>query len=131
MSLTTEDRWVVMKSFFTSKGLVRQHLDSYNDFVERRIQQIVSDVGKVEPDIPNFYVRLGKIEIQDPSVREADGSVRNIAPAEARIRNLTYSAPVHLEMTPVYRDEKTGMEYDEETTSVYIGRLPIMLKSGY
>jgi DNA-directed RNA polymerase subunit B len=131
MSLGYGDRWVVMKSFFAAKGLVRQHLDSYNDFVERRVQQIVGDVGKIEPDIPNFYVRLGKVEIQDPSVREADGSVRNIAPAEARIRNLTYSAPVYLEMTPVYRDDKTGMEYDEETTSVYVGRLPIMLKSAF
>jgi DNA-directed RNA polymerase subunit B len=131
MSLSSSDRWVVMKSFFVSKGLVRQHLDSYNDFIERRLQQIVSDVGKIEPDIPNFYVRLGNVEIQNPSVREADGSVRNIAPTEARIRNLTYSAPIYLEMTPVNRDDKTGMEYDEETTSVYIGRLPIMLKSAY
>ena len=90
MALSSEDRWAVMKSFFLSKGLVRQHLDSYNYFVERRIQQIVSDVGKIEPDIPNYYVRLGKVEIQNHSVREADGSVRNIAPAEARIRNLTY-----------------------------------------
>ncbi|MFX0079011.1 MAG: DNA-directed RNA polymerase subunit B, partial [Candidatus Hermodarchaeota archaeon] len=131
MAISSEDRWSVMKSFFTSKGLVRQHLDSYNDFVERRIQRIVSDVGKIEPDIPNYYVRLGRVEIQNPSVREADGSVRNIAPAEARIRNLTYSSPIYLEMTPVYRDEKTGMEYDEETTSVYVGRLPIMLKSAF
>jgi DNA-directed RNA polymerase subunit B len=133
MVLTSEDRWAVMKSFFISKGLVRQHLDSYNDFVERRIQQIVSDVGKIEPDIPDkdYFVRLGRVEIQNPSVREADGSVRNIAPAEARIRNLTYSSPIYLEMTPVYRDKKTGMEYDEETTSVYVGRLPIMLKSAF
>ncbi|MDO8055490.1 MAG: DNA-directed RNA polymerase subunit B, partial [Candidatus Hermodarchaeota archaeon] len=131
MVLSSEDRWSVMKSFFSSKGLVRQHLDSYNDFVERRIKQIVSDVGKIEPDIENYYVRLGRLEIQNPSVREADGSVRNITPSEARIRNLTYSSPIYLEMTPVYQDKKTGMEYDEETTSVYIGRLPIMLKSAY
>jgi DNA-directed RNA polymerase subunit B len=120
-----------MKSFFASKGLVRQHLDSFNDLLERRIQQIVSDVGKIEPDIPNFYVKIGKIEIRDPSVREADGSVRQITPSEARIRNLTYSAPVYLEMTPIDKDEKTGMEYPKDTTKVYIGRLPIMLKSAF
>ncbi len=131
MSLTSEDRWVVMKSFFASKGLVRQHLDSFNDLLERRIQQIVSDVGKIEPDIPNFYVKIGKIEIRDPSVREADGSIRQITPSEARIRNLTYSAPVYLEMTPIDKDEKTGMEYPKDTTKVYIGRLPIMLKSAF
>lgn len=61
MSLTPADRWVVMKSFFTSKGLVRQHLDSYNDFLENRLQEIISDVAKIEPDIPNYYVRLGRV----------------------------------------------------------------------
>ncbi|MFX1474956.1 MAG: DNA-directed RNA polymerase subunit B'', partial [Promethearchaeota archaeon] len=131
MSLTSEDRWIVMKAFFASKGLVRQHLDSFNDLLERRIQQIVSDVGKIEPDIPNFYVKIGKVEIRDPSVREADGSIRQITPSEARIRNLTYSAPVYLEMTPIDKDEKTGMEYPKDTTKVYIGRLPIMLKSAF
>ena len=122
---------MVMKAFFASKGLVRQHLDSYNDFVERRMQQIVDEVGRIEPDIPNFYVRLGRIRVGEPSIREADGSVRAITPAEARIRNLTYSAPLYLEMTPVDRDAKTGMEYERGTTEVYIGRLPIMLKSDF
>ncbi len=122
--LLIHDRWVIMKAFFEEKGLVRQHLDSYNDFIERGIQQVIDEVGKIEPEIADFYVKLGKIEIGEPIIREADGSTRKIYPMEARIRNLTYAAPIYLEMTPVYANGKEG-----KTEKIYIGMMPIMLKS--
>ena len=49
--LSNEDKWVVLKSLFDEKGLVRQHLDSYNDFIENEMQQIVDESGEVVPDI--------------------------------------------------------------------------------
>jgi DNA-directed RNA polymerase beta subunit len=42
---------------------------------------------------------------------------------EARLRNLAYAAPIALEMTPVI----DGREQDTEL--VYIGNIPVMLKS--
>ncbi|MHA1651732.1 MAG: DNA-directed RNA polymerase subunit B [Candidatus Helarchaeota archaeon] len=123
------DRWILMDAFFKEKGLVRQHLDSYNVFIEKTIQEVVDEVGRIEPDIPQYYVKLGRITIGDPTIREADGSVKPIFPIEARIRNLTYSAPLYLEMIPVRKDERTGIEIEGEAVNVYIGRLPIMLRS--
>lgn len=125
--LSQEDRWNLMKAFFSEKGLVRQHLDSYNEFIGRSIQQIVDEIEKIEPDIPGFYVKLGKVEVGEPTIREADGAVRPVTPMEARIRNLTYYAPLWLEMTPV--DLIEGVEVPGETANIYIGRLPVMLKS--
>jgi DNA-directed RNA polymerase subunit B len=118
-----------MQSFINEGILARQHLDSYNDFVENRLQQIVDEVGKIEPDIEGYYIKLGKIEVGAPTVKEADGSAKEIFPMEARIRNLTYSAPVYLEMTLVHKDERTGIEVESKPSKEYIGRLPIMLKS--
>ncbi|MHA1358086.1 MAG: DNA-directed RNA polymerase subunit B [Candidatus Helarchaeota archaeon] len=123
------DKWVLMNAFFQEKGLVRQHLDSYNVFIEKTIQEVVDEGGRIEPDIPQYYVKLGRITIGDPTIREADGSVKPIFPIEARIRNLTYSAPLYLEMIPVRKDERTGIEIEGEVVNVYIGRLPIMLRS--
>jgi len=121
--------WDLMRAFFEEKGLVRQHLDSYNVFIERTIQEVVDEVGRIEPDIPQYYVRLGRLTIGDPTIREADGSVKPIFPIEGRIRNLTYSAPLYLEMIPIRKDERTGIEMEGEVVNVYIGRLPIMLRS--
>lgn len=129
MITSENENWVIMKAFFEEKGLVRQHLDSYNYFVENTLQQIVDEVGKIEFDISQFYVKLGKISVGEPSIKEADGSMKPIFPMEARIRNLTYSASLRLEMTPVFKEEGTGLEVEGETENVYIGRLPIMLRS--
>ena len=61
----------------------------------------------IEVEENPFTIRLGKIEIGTPRVMEVDGSERRVYPAEARIRNLTYAAPLNLEMTPII-GEKEG-----------------------
>ncbi|MFX0149838.1 MAG: DNA-directed RNA polymerase subunit B [Candidatus Hodarchaeota archaeon] len=127
--ISNNDKWEVLKSMYNEFGLVRQHLHSFNEFVENRLNEIVNERPKIEPDIEGFYVKLEGIEVGEPSVREADGSERTIYPMEARIRNLIYSSPLNLKMRPVYVD--AGIEKEEEVVTAYIGRLPIMLKSKY
>ncbi len=120
---SVEDKWTLIEAFFKEKGLVRQHLDSYNDFIENKLQEIVDEQGIIETDIPAFYIRLSKIRIGEPRVQEVDGSERKVLPMECRLRNLTYSAPIYLTIIPV----ENGLE--GEPIEVYIGQLPIMLKS--
>ncbi|HDD64409.1 MAG TPA: DNA-directed RNA polymerase subunit B, partial [Thermoprotei archaeon] len=121
--LTSEDRWKLVEAYIKEKGLVRQHLDSYNHFIQHVLQQIIDEQGIIETEIPGLFIRLGKIEVGKPQVKEADGSVSEILPMEARIRNLSYSAPLYLEMTLVVDNE------EQSTVSVYIGDMPIMVKS--
>ncbi|NHJ33560.1 MAG: DNA-directed RNA polymerase subunit B [Asgard group archaeon] len=126
--ITIEDRWVLIEAMVKELGLVRQHLDSYNEFIQNGMQSVVREIGSIKPEIPNYYVKINKIDMDPPNIREADGSLNNIYPSEARIRNLTYTAPLYLEMTPVRIDD-AGNEIPRETSRVFIGRMPIMLKS--
>ncbi len=125
--ISNTDKWEVLKAMYNEFGLVRQHLHSFNEFVESKLNEIVQERPKIEPDIEGFYVKLEGIDVGEPSVREADGSERTIYPMEARVRNLIYSSPLNLRMRPVYVD--SGIEKEEEVVTAYIGRLPIMLKS--
>lgn len=118
-----EDAWVLISAFIKEHGLVRQHLDSYNKFVEKTLQEIVDEMKNVESGIPGLKVKLGKLTVENPRVKEADGSESSILPMEARIRNLTYAAPMFLEMTLVEEGE------EKDRANVYIGDLPIMVKS--
>jgi len=118
-----EDAWVLIEAFIKEHGLVRQHLDSYNKFIESTLQKIVDEVGEVESGIPGLKVRLGKITVGSPRVKEADGSESAILPMEARLRNLTYAAPLYLEMTLIEGGE------EKDRAVVYSGDLPIMVKS--
>ncbi len=125
MGLSLEHLWNLSKEFIHDSGLVRQHIDSYNDFVDRGLQAIVNEVAELPIEIGDYplKIKLGKIEIGAPRVIEVDGTERSIYPAEARIRNLTYSAPLHMEMIPVIGEREGQPEM------VYIGDLPVMLKS--
>jgi DNA-directed RNA polymerase subunit B len=119
-----------MQAFKKERGLVNFHLDSYNDFVTRRIPRIIKGIKEINPDVPElgeFKIKLGDFKIGKenwgPWVKEADGSERKILPMEARIRDLTYSAPMFIEMSTVMN----GIE--SEGMWVNFGDLPVMLKS--
>ena len=38
-----DDAWQVITAFFLAKGLVRQQLDSFNDFVSNTMQEIIDE----------------------------------------------------------------------------------------
>lgn len=122
--LTTEQRWIITESFFKVRGLVRQHLDSFNDFLRNKLQEVIDEQGEITTEIPGLKIKLGKIRFDKPGIRETDrGPLREITPMEARLRNLTYSVPLYLTMIPIENN------IEGEPVEVYIGDLPIMLKS--
>src|SRR5437870_10190396 len=100
MAVTTQQLWNLSKEFIKDSGLVRQHIDSYNDFVERALQAIVDEVGELPIEIGDYplKIQIAKVEIGAPRVIPVDGTERSIHPAESPIRNLTYAAPLHRDM---------------------------------
>ncbi|OJT15938.1 DNA-directed RNA polymerase II subunit RPB2 [Trametes pubescens] len=155
--ITQEDCWTVISSFFDQKGLVRQQLDSFDEFVQNTMQELVDENADLildqadqhtghESDVTRRYeIKFGQIYLSRPTVTEADGSVVPIFPQEARLRNLTYSAPLYIEMKKRVLlgredpDSATGdmvweTEHDdnpEDTRKVWIGKVPIMLRSTF
>jgi len=127
-----DDTHLLLKAFFKEKGLVRQHLDSYNEFIDHGLQEVIDEAGEIPVEVPEcpYKVKLGQVWIIDPQTRitgpyvtEVDGTKHEIYPWEARLRSLTYAAPIALEMTPVIDDR------EQDTELVYIGNIPVMLKS--
>ena len=123
----------LVDAFYKDRSLVNHQIASYNDFLERRLQSIVSNTiigqeeemerGFIYPEIEGYKIKFGRIAIGKPAVKEADGTVRELTPMEARLRDLTYEASLTLEFIPV----KDEVEYEPE--EVRIGELPIMIKS--
>lgn len=46
--LWQEACWVVISSYFDEKGLVRQQLDSFDEFIQMSVQRIVEDSAIIE-----------------------------------------------------------------------------------
>ena len=121
--LTPEDRWVLMQAFLQEKGLVRQHLDSFNAFVTSWIKRIVKEFGRVETNQAGVYIEIQDIKIGEPQFREVEGNVERLTPMIARIRNLTYAAPMRLTVV-LYEN---GIEVARQ--EIPLGSLPVMVRS--
>ncbi|MBP6857042.1 DNA-directed RNA polymerase subunit B [Candidatus Pacearchaeota archaeon] len=112
---------IIVKNYLNEHSLVESNIISFNNFIEKKLQEIVNEISETITN-EEFEITLGKIEVGKPRVTEADGSASLITPAEAQLRNLTYAAPITLELT-VKKDGQIDSEVVE------IGRIPIMVKS--
>ncbi|RLJ06118.1 MAG: DNA-directed RNA polymerase subunit B'' [Candidatus Aenigmatarchaeota archaeon] len=115
----------LIDAFEKEKGWINFQIDSFNHFVEHGIQEIINEIGtvKLNPEAGDLKLKFGKVRVEKPIVKEADGSTRIIFPNEARIRNLTYTAPIYVTITPIINNVQ------EKPETVHIGNLPIMVRS--
>ncbi|MBU4501956.1 MAG: DNA-directed RNA polymerase subunit B'' [Nanoarchaeota archaeon] len=121
---------ILIKKYFKNHSIVQSNITSFNHFADKKIHDIVAEIDEIvptiiPPEIQDFKIKFEKMTIGKPEVTEADGSKKDIYPNEARLRNLSYSAPIHLDVS-AYID---GVQREKFTA--VIGRLPIMLKSKY
>src|SRR5579864_8570810 len=119
------DAWPVLQDILNREGVARQHLNSYNEFIQRGLQSIIDEIGSIDIETVGtpYKVKFGKVKLKLPRVVEIDGSVSNILPLEARLRNLTYASPIFVDMTV----EEDGIV--RESQEQHIGDLPVMVKS--
>ncbi|MCX6748773.1 MAG: DNA-directed RNA polymerase subunit B'', partial [Candidatus Pacearchaeota archaeon] len=115
------EKHLIVKKYLKEHSLIESNIISFNNFIEEKMQQIVNDLNDSMSN-EEVEIKLGRIRIERPNIIEADGSVALITQTEARIRNLTYSAPVFLELS-------VKQEGQVESHDVEIGRIPIMVKS--
>ena len=112
------------------KGLVKQHISSFNYFVEVELKNILQANKVVLSYIdPNFFLRYDDIYVGHPDRYEEVSKavsvhVSDVTPNECRLRDATYAAPIYVDLT--YFKLGTGKV---QRKGVPIGRLPIMLKS--
>ena len=131
---------------FNGKELVRHQLESYNDFMENKIPDIISQANPlvVYHDYDHKFNKY-KYEIQirfknpcftEPIITENDGSSCVMTPNNARLRNFTYSVPlfINIEVQTIMRHGDNFEKFDimkNTLSSISLGKIPIMLKSKY
>ena len=125
MANISNKRWPIIQDILKREGIARQHLNSYDEFLERGLQSIINEVGQIEIESAEYpyKIQLGKVKLQQPRMMELDGSITHIAPMEARLRNVTYASPIMLEAS-VVEDGKIL-----ESRYVHIGDMPVMVRS--
>ncbi len=119
---------VLMKKFFEEQSFVKSDIESFNYFLDNELKSIIEENKEILPTIipPNvdeFKIRFDNVRITKPEITEADGSVRKVYPIEARLRKLTYAAPMYITVSAHINGAQ------RESFETQIGSLPVMLKS--
>ncbi|XP_014777723.1 DNA-directed RNA polymerase II subunit RPB2 [Octopus bimaculoides] len=140
--LWQEACWIVISSYFDEKGLVRQQLDSFDEFIQMSVQRIVEHSPAIDLQAeaqhtsgiietpPRYVLKFEQIYLSKPTHWEKDGAPSPMMPNEARLRNLTYSAPLYVDITKtVIKEGEEPVETQHQKT--FIGKIPIMLRSTY
>lgn len=134
--------WTVIDSYFDEKGLVQQQLDSFNEFIEVSILRIVQETPPIEIEsqalhlsneqqiAPKTSLQFGQIYVGKPAVYEKDGTIESLMPNDARLRSMTYSSDVYMDLTKSVSNP-TSANAQTVTERVPIGKVPTMLKSHY
>lgn len=116
-----KEEHLLVKKYLEDHSLVESNIISFNNFIDHRMQEIVDELNDSLP-VEDIEIKLGKIRIDRPQIIEADGSSHFVTPTEARIRGLTYSAPIHVEITI----KQAGQL---ESHTIEIGQIPVIVKS--
>lgn len=117
-----KEEHLLVKKYLEDHSLIESNIVSFNNFINHRMQEIINELNDGMTPDEDIEVKLGKIKVGKPEIFEADGSSHLIMPSEARIRGLTYSAPVHVEVTIKQAGQLDSHE-------VEIGRIPVIVKS--
>ncbi|XP_011300375.1 DNA-directed RNA polymerase III subunit RPC2 [Fopius arisanus] len=119
-----QDKWKLVPAFLKGKGLVKQHIDSFNYFINVEIKKIVMANQTVRCDNDSlFYIKYLNVYVTSPDIEEGADMSRPTTPHECRLRDLTYSAPIIVDIEYL-RGQQPIIK-----NNVVIGRMPIMLRS--
>ena len=103
-----ESCWTVISAYFDEKGLVRMQLDSFDEFIQVAIQRIVEESPAIElqgelqhtsleldEEPLRYKIKFDQIYLSQAIHWEKDGTTTRLTPYQARLRGLTYSAPLY------------------------------------
>lgn len=121
---------------------------SFDEFIQNKMQEVVDEQLPVEiipepqvaEDDPTFRrtkhrFKFGQIYLSTPQLTEKDGTTDTMRPMVARLRNLTYCAPLFVDISKLVTEiDEQGNDIgtiESEQERMFLGKIPIMLQSNY
>ncbi|KAF8049674.1 hypothetical protein N665_0012s0274 [Sinapis alba] len=124
---TAADKFQLVPEFLKVRGLVKQHLDSFNYFINVGIKKIVRANHLITSTLdPSIYLKFKDVYVGEPCILSI-GMAEIINPHMCRLADMTYAAPIYVNIEYVHGSHGTTTISAKD--KVIIGRLPIMLRS--
>jgi len=141
------DTWKVAEAYLKEdnySSLIKHHIDSFNDFTDNKIEQIVKQSNpllifnnydeKTNSYKYEIHINFGNVYFNKPVIYENNGSTKIMYPTDARLRNLTYSSLLLIDINiEIYKNENNEkiLINSKLLKKVNIGKIPIMVGTKY
>lgn len=147
--MSSSPTWDILDSFFTQGGgadcsnpLVRHQIDSFNEFLDKKLQQIIQGFNSIQvchnfkPEFEDYaykvYINVLQPALAKPMFVGQDGTQIVMTPHLARMNNLTYAANLYVDVhiiTEVINDDGVKERNESTVPGVCIGKIPVMVRS--
>lgn len=149
VSIISDDLLIILKSKLDLEGLAHHHISSFNEFINRGIEQIIRDLFEIKFTIENertdnaddrnintieYLVKFTKVYLKRPETDVyATAGTERLLPATARCKNLSYTAALFVDAVitakAFLKDSEVPIERVEEVKNHQLATIPIMVKS--
>lgn len=110
----TADAWRVIEAHFDKHGLAQHQTASYDHFILHLLPQVVEESQELrvvdEARHEEHVISVCNVTVQKPAVVEADGHAHDLMPHLARLRGLTYSSSVVVDVLHDIRRDGAHVE---------------------
>ena len=80
-----KEKWKLVPAFLGVKGLVKQHINSFNYLINEDIRNIVMTNDKITSNAdPMFYLKYLDVRVGAPDVEEGFNMVQTTSPHDCR-----------------------------------------------
>jgi DNA-directed RNA polymerase II subunit RPB2 len=128
---TENEIWYIIRSLINRYGCVRHQIESFNAFITQTLPHIVEESSEIriaQGEHEEHVVSLCNLSVSRPTTTDCDGVERNLLPHMARMRSLSYSSAVLVDV--VHDIFKNGERKERRLfREVCLCRLPIMVGS--
>jgi DNA-directed RNA polymerase II subunit RPB2 len=99
-------------------------------------EEVVAPVGPVAPPREvEVNIEFRNVNIRKPTIFENNGAVTPMYPNDARLRNITYAAPVYVDLhiSTTMFDPTTGVKETRTRAlqRIHVGKIPVMVGSKF
>jgi len=127
----------IAQSFVHTYGFVSHHVESYENFVNHQIPEIIAENSPLQIFCPKqkvmHVIRMEKVCIGKPVIKESNGFIRRLFPKEAFLRRESYMADAFVDLRHEIYREVTPTHYKLVEVKIFqnvlLFRFPCMRNS--
>ena len=132
----------IIRTYFEQNDiLVKHQIESYNDYIDNIIPNILSQFSPIEVNINSDKIKritlillTDTIYKEDAKYNENNGVEKILTPDIARSRNYSYMLSLYIDIkiiTEIIENKKSIIIPDKILEKIFIGKIPIMVNSKY